>query len=147
MNAKSTDSQSHADNKVVKSSATIVKLPRKQVSAYTEELAEEICTTIATSITALETLCSENPHWPTERTIYKWLSRNQEFHGNYIRAKEFQAELLVDRLLDLINSDYLSKYIDELGNVRIDPVYAELMRLKFEIIKFLAAKFSPHKYG
>lgn len=112
-------------------------------SLYTDDLADIICTAIASSNRGLPTLCESNPHWPAYRTITQWIT--QDYRGfalKYTQAKAKQADFLCDAILDII--DKPETFFDENGNERNDVA---MMRLKVDALKWQAGKLNAKKYG
>ena len=73
--------------------------PKKgRPSIYSAELAKEICDTISSSSKGTKTLCKDNPHWPSQATIFTWLKNNEDFSEQYAHSKRSQIELLVDEI-------------------------------------------------
>ena len=108
----------------------------------TPEMIKEICDTISTSSQGLPTLCQMNSNWPGCSTIFEWISDNRNgFADSYAKAKESQADYLVDDILRII--DKPESFIDENGNERNDVA---MMRLKVDAIKWQAMKLKPKKY-
>lgn len=110
-------------------------------SIYTPEIAKEICDTIATSNKALQTLCQMHPHWPGYSTLWEWIEDNRQgFADLYAKAKESQADYLVDDILRII--DKPETYVEN-GVERNDVA---MMRLKVDSMKWQAMKLKPKKY-
>lgn len=68
----------------------LLKSGRK--TRYTEALADEICTAIASSGLGICELAFKNRrHWPSRQVIYDWRKRHPEFDYKYNKAKELTA--------------------------------------------------------
>ena len=100
-------------------------------SDYTVELGDMICDGIARK-TPLARLCDESEELPTCRTVYTWLRTHKEFLHNYTRAKEDQADYLVEEALTI--SD----------DLEID---AQHKRIMVDTRKWVASRFNAKKYG
>ena len=112
-------------------------------SLYTEELAEEICNAIASSKDGLEHLCAANPHWPERANIFIWMRKYPGFRDKYVNAKEQQAEVQVDYMLELANEPH--KYVDaDTGSTRVD---VPMLRVKMDAIKWQASKLAPKRFA
>jgi hypothetical protein len=112
-------------------------------AVYNQEIANEICNAITTSVRSLESLCNSHAHWPCFRTVYSWI--NQDTNGflqQYTRAKEQQADYLCDSILGMV--DKPETFIDEYGNERNDVA---MLRLKVDSLKWQAGKLRPRKWG
>lgn len=124
-----------------KDKASLMKVGRP--SLYNDKLADEICSAIASSEKGLAHLVQYNMHWPSRQNIFIWLQNYPEFRDKYYKAKEGQAEVMVDAMQQLI--DEAHKYTDkETGLVKID---VPLLKLKIDTMKWHASKLKPKKYG
>jgi len=68
-------------------------------SIFSEELADEICERIADG-ESLRSICRDN-EMPSKATVFRWLAEKQDFQDQYTRAREAQADSLVDDMLDI----------------------------------------------
>lgn len=113
---------------------------------YTEELATAICTEIATTTDSLRTICKRLDI--SVATVLNWLKdeSNPSFLAQYARAKEEQAELLVEQILEI--ADYTEKdtVYTEFGE-KADKEWINRSRLRVDARKWLASKLLPKKYG
>ena len=100
-------------------------------TSYTEELGDKICEGVARK-TPLARLCDENEDLPAPRTVYKWLRIHKEFVQNYTRAKEDQADYLVEECLEIADKD------------GIEPADK---RIRVDTRKWIASRFNAKKYG
>lgn len=118
------------------------KKPPHRPSIYTPELGKEICDTIAESNIGLYGILKLNPHWPCYNAIYEWIADNREGFGDmYAKAKEAQADYLVDDILTII--DKPETFIEN-GVERNDVA---MMRLKVDSLKWQAMKLKPRRWG
>ena len=106
---------------------------------FTQELADKICETISTSSKGLRTICSENDI--TTPTLLKWLSENEQFSIQYARAKQMQADLLIDEIISISDHSEEDHTPFTGGNV------VNRDRLKVDTRKWLASKLYPKRYG
>lgn len=100
-------------------------------SKYTPELAELICDRIAAGKT-LVSICRPTS-MPHRNTVYGWLVADEVFSGMYARAKERQADALIDEAMARAR--------------RSSRETAAADRLLVDTLKWAAAKFKPHAYG
>jgi len=100
-------------------------------SNYTPELGDLICDGIARK-TPLARLCDENENLPSCRTVYTWLRTHKEFLHNYTRAKEDQADYLVEEALVIAD------------DADIEPADK---RIRVDTRKWIASRFNAKKYG
>lgn len=110
---------------------------------YNDEIAREICETIASSRYSVSYHCQNNDHWPCSSQVFVWLRRYAEFAEQYALAKEQQAETQVDYMTELMNEPH--HFVDpESGRERLD---VQMIRTKMDAIKWQAGKLKPKKYG
>lgn len=117
---------------------------------YSEELAEAICEKIATTSMSVKAICEEEG--VKVATVLCWLC---EGHRNYIesfakmyaRAKEMQAELLADEILQIADDGSNDTYEDEDGRKKTDYDVIARSRLRVDSRKWIASKLKPKKFG
>lgn len=114
---------------------------------YSDELAREICDTIASEGKGLKRLCKENPHWPSYNTIYKWLRQHPIFSDLYAYSKKEQVTCLVDEILDIADDGSQDEIIDNDGNVRQNSEFINRSRIRIDTRKWIATKLVPRLYG
>lgn len=119
-------------------------------SSYTEEIAAEICGRIASG-ESLRSICSTEG-FPGLQTVFDWLESNEVFRGKYTRAREIQAEVLVDEMQEIADDgrndwmERLNKDGDCVGwTVNGEAVARSKIRL--EQRRWYAEKLLPKKYG
>ena len=117
---------------------------KHELSEYQQELGDKICSIVATHTESLEDLVKMY-ELPPVRTIYDWLYRNDAFSHNYAKAKQIQAQRMIEEL-DKIAKEK-SYYVDADGNQRVDPGYTASQRLIADTRKFIASKLVPKVYG
>jgi hypothetical protein len=115
-----------------------------ELSEFQQDLADKICSIVATHTESLEDLVKLY-ELPPVRTIYDWLYRNDAFSHNYAKAKQIQASRMIEEL-DKIAQDKLY-YEDDKGNQRVDAGYTASQRLMADTRKFIASKLIPKVYG
>lgn len=98
-------------------------------SGYSEEVAGTICMEIMAG-KSLRTICAMEG-MPAASTVYAWLGQYPEFSAQYARAREVQADMLADEIIEIADSD-------------LDPNRARVM---IDARKWLAGKLRPKKYG
>lgn len=117
---------------------------------YTEELAEAICEQIATTSKGMKAICADLDI--SVITVLCWLSeghRNykEDFAKIYARAKEMQAEMLADEILQIADDGSNDTYTDEEGREKTDHDVIARSRLRVDSRKWIASKLKPKKYG
>ena len=113
-------------------------------SKYSKEIADKICELIATTQKSMATICKEVgiPYG----THLEWVRSNEEYSKQYARAKEDQADLLAEQILEISDDkagDLLSGEFGEVGNT----ANIQRARLQVDSRKWIAAKLKPKKYG
>jgi len=125
-----------------------------QHPSYTLEMGIRVCEAISESQMGIKKLCLENDWMPSATTIKKWVREDAKenetdkegFATLYARAKDEQADSLVEEMLDIADDktkDTVSTEFGESGNA----VAVARARLQIDTRKFIAAKLKPKKYG
>jgi len=109
----------------------MAKGPGGRPTSYTKEIGDLVCEGLAEK-TPLARLCKENDALPSPRTVYSWLRKHEEFLQNYTRAKEDQADYLVEECLEIA---------DDKGLDAADK------RIMVDTRKWIASKYRHKKYG
>jgi hypothetical protein len=118
-------------------------------SKYSDELADKICNTIATTTWGLHKICSKEG-MPCVASVFNWLDNpeNKSFLDKYTRARQVQAELLADEIIDI--SDDGTKDMDEdpvSGKKKLDWEHIQRAKLRVDARKWKASKLYPKQYG
>jgi len=113
-------------------------------SKFTQELADKICETISTSSKGLRAVCVENEI--DTSTLLKWLSENEAFSIQYTRAKELQADYLVEEMLSIADETSNDTIVTEFGE-KENKEWVNRSRLKCDTRKWIASKLAPKKYS
>lgn len=98
-------------------------------SAYSEEVAGTICMEIMAG-KSLRLVCAMEG-MPAASTVYSWLRQYPSFVEQYTHAREVQADILSDEIIEIADSE-------------TDPNRARVM---IDTRKWLASKLRPKKYG
>jgi hypothetical protein len=95
------------------------KAPIGRPSKYTDELASEICATIAESDRGIDDLCAERDDFPGARTVRTWIVEKEDFRQMYARAKELQADFVAHQTLPLADNCRIGEKTEkkEIGRV------------------------------
>lgn len=99
---------------------------------YTPELAEQICSLLVEGL-SLRKICSRDD-MPDKSSVCRWLASNADFRDQYARAREFQAELQAEEIIDIA---------DEATDRNNAPAIA----VRVDARKWTASKLLPKKYG
>lgn len=119
-------------------------------TAYTDELAAQICTRIAEG-EGLVKICRD-PALPAVSTVYRWIATIPAFKELYELARQDQADTLADEILEIADEAPVLQTTDEDGDVvekpiQLDSAAIQRQRLRVEARKWVAAKLRPKKYG
>ena len=121
-------------------------MPGGQPTKYTEEKATKICSLIAEgkSVRAIAKLKDQ----PSEATIYNWLVAHPEFLEKYTRAREQQAEVYAQEIIDIADDSTGDMTVDpETGAERLNSEHVQRSKLRIDARKWAASKLQPKKYG
>lgn len=102
-------------------------------SDYTPELAERICNLLMAG-QSLRSIC-KGDDFPHIATVLAWLHRHEEFHEQYVRAREIQAEVMAEDILMLADGS-----TEEAGSVA-------KARLQVDARKWYASKVATRRFG
>lgn len=118
---------------------------------YNQELANEICDTIACNSKGIGPLCEERPHWPNPDTIFTWRKIYPEFSDKYDICKKYQIEVLVDEILtiadDTSNDTIIRTNRDGSESEVCNTEWIARSKIRIDTRKWLAAKLMPKLYG
>ena len=87
---------------------------RGRPSDYSAEIADTICDRLAGG-ESLRAICAD-AGMPDRATVSRWLARYEEFRDLYGCAREWQAECLVDKILEIArdsSGDYVEKRLPD----------------------------------
>lgn len=120
---------------------------------YTPELSASICEQIATSTNSMKAICANLGL--SIYTILCWLSEShpnyrEDFAQDYARAKEMQADMLAERVLEVASTVRVGEKTktDKDGNEEITTGdMVDRSRLEVDALKWTAAHLRPRKYG
>lgn len=119
--------------------------PPGRPSAYSQELADQICERLSNG-ESLRSICSLDA-MPSQSMVFRWLTAHPEFREQYALAREAQADMLVDQILEIADDGRNDTYMDDNGNVRTDTDVIARSKLRVEARKWMAGKLRPKVYG
>lgn len=111
------------------------KRPIGRPAIYKPELAAEFCRRIREGRS--ERSVCKDADMPSEDTIERWEQRDPDFSGQYARAREARAALLVEQSMEIV---------DGLGDAPTSE-QIQAARLRVDTRKWFASKLAPKKYG
>lgn len=104
----------------------------------------EVCNIMSTSHLGIVKICKQVGIGSV--SFYNWLDESEANKKRYARAREAQADLLVEEMIELSDDksgDTLSTKIGEQGNA----ANVARAKLQVETRKWLSGKLKPKKYG
>ena len=114
------------------SAATPKKEPKKKrgrPSIYTSKLAAKICCRISEG-ESLRKIC-DDAKMPSREIVRRWLRDNDEFVGQYARAREAQADTFASEIVEIADTEE----------------NAQKARNRIDARKWAASKLRPKVYG
>lgn len=112
---------------------------------YSVKMADDICERISEG-ESLKRICSGDD-MPNKATVFRWLGLHKEFSDLYARAREAQADVLADEIIDIADESMNDSYTDENGNARTDHEVVARSRLRVDARKWIASKLKPRMYS
>lgn len=104
---------------------------RKEPVRFSQSLFNEMLVEVMEGLTIRE-ICS-GPKRPAMKTFYEWVAENPELGKQYARARE-------------ISSDGFEADIIHLTRI-IDSENAAALKASFEMLRWVASKRAPRRYG
>lgn len=98
---------------------------------FSQTIADSLCEQIALG-KSLRSICRDDDTMPSIPTIFKWLAEVPSFTEQYARARQAQADAMVDDMIDIADDETL------------DP---NDRRIRIDARKWIAGKMRPKKYG
>lgn len=113
---------------------------------YTQEQADQICELIMQG-KSLKTACKEMKI--EERKVFRWLANPafDEFRQQYARAREVQAEILADQIVDIADDSSNDTIEHEKFGKLLNKEWVERSKIRIDARKWTAVKLLPKKYG
>ena len=116
-------------------------------SLYTEALAARICRRLAEG-ESLRAICTDK-ELPSISTVMGWLfdGNHGEFSEQSARAREAQAEIRADEIVDIADDASTDFTADKDGKLVANSEHIQRSRLRVDARKWIAAKLLPKRYG
>jgi hypothetical protein len=117
-------------------------------STFTQEVADAICERIAAGESLRLIVLDEG--MPDERTVYRWLDRDEAFRQQYARAREAQADAMVEDILEICDdarNDWMERRGEEDAGWVANGEHIQRSKLRVDARKWLMSKLAPKKYG
>jgi hypothetical protein len=118
---------------------------------FTAELGTKICERIADGKSVRSIVHDET--MPSSSTIFRWLldEDKKEFWEQYAKARDIQAELMFEELLEIADSsvnDYMEREYESGGTQQvINHEAIQRSRLRVDTRKWYLSKVRPKKFG
>ena len=125
-------------------------MPNGRPEIYSQEIADLICAEISSTSKSLRTICKAD--WmPCVATVLKWLREDTNgFLAQYTRAKEEQADLLIEEMIDISDdgsNDFMTIVKGDMEYESENKEVTNRSKLRVETRKWIASKLKPKKYG
>lgn len=122
---------------------------------FDQDIADRICAEIAYSDKSVSAICEEfkDDGFPSERTVYRWLSDQEGFRQQYARARESQGEYMALLVYQIAKTPIIgqkTKTTSIAGQPATETTIGdnvERSRLMVDAAKWTASKLAPKKYG
>lgn len=118
---------------------------------YTVDLGTDICNRIAEGESVRSIV--QDDKMPSSSTIFRWLldESKKEFWEQYEKARNIQAELMFEELLDIAddgsNDYYERENKDGSTYETVDSEHIQRSRLRVDTRKWYLSKVLPKKFG
>lgn len=113
-----------------------------------QETYDSIFKDIASSSLSLKSICKK--HNVPYNAFYNQMLDSDELINRYARAKQLQADVLADEIIDIADdatNDYMSLQLEEGEIEKIDHEHVNRSRIRIDARKWKASKLMPKKYG
>lgn len=105
---------------------------------YDEVTATRICEDISSG-RSLRSICAEDG-MPDKATVFRWLAANETFRDQYARARDAQADAMLEDILEIADQYDAEKD-------KLDVEHINRARLRIDTRKWAMSKMAPKKYG
>lgn len=115
---------------------------------YNKDIVAKICKEIIRGKSIISITKSKD--MPTISTIYLWLGAHEAFSELYTKAKEDQADTLVEEILDIADNstnDWMKINDPDNMGYRVNGEAINRARLRVDTRKWIASKLKAKKYG
>lgn len=116
---------------------------------YTPELGDRVCDLIATSSLGLKHLLTDET-LPCQATVYNWKRNHPEFLEKYLRAREDQADYMVDETIEIADdgtNDFMTIVKGDKSYEMENKEVTSRSKLRVYARQWAASKLKPKKYG
>jgi hypothetical protein len=110
----------------------------------TEEQFEAVLLDIETTTKGLLHICKA--HGTHKRALFEYLKANEEARNRYARAKEEQADLMVEEMISIADDSSNDTILTDKGEAE-NKEWVNRSKLRVDTRKWIASKLKPKKYG
>ncbi len=115
-------------------------------SLYTQEIADEICTRLATG-ESLRSIC-QSEHLPSDWTVRQWAIEDRDgFSSRYTQARDIGLDVMADECIQIADDGQNDSYMDDEGRKRTDFDVIARSKLRFDARRWYLSKLAPKRYG
>lgn len=120
-------------------------------SIYSDEIAAHITSELVNG-RSLRGICLEDKGMPNVATVIRWLANPAyaEFRAQYARAREAQADILADEIIDIADTPVTGQKTKTNDKGEVETTTGDMIehrRLQVDARKWYASKLAPKKYG
>lgn len=115
---------------------------------FNQEIADLLCERIANG-ESLRSICEEDG-MPNKSTVFRWLAAHEDFATIYARARDVQAEVMADELLDIADNgsnDWMEKNYGEDTRWVENGESMRRSQIRIAARQWIAERMLPKKYG
>lgn len=125
----------------------MTKAPAKmgRPTIYNEVIRDAFCERVAAG-ESVRSICRDDDY-PEMKTIFRWISKHDDFRQLYEKAKEMAMLAMAEELLDIADDGRNDTYVDDEGRPKVDTDVIQRSRLRVDTRKWLMSKLAPKKYG
>jgi hypothetical protein len=134
------------------------KAPKKHAGGrpsipFDQDVADAICDMLAETDLGLASILIEVrkqlPQTPGVTTIYKWMSQNEEFAASSVRARELQADTIMDQAIAEAKNARVGQIVTEKPDGTEVKTADNVARSQLIVQTYFkrAGQLAPKKYG
>lgn len=121
---------------------TLIQKKQGRPTIFSQGLADKICARLGGG-ESLRTICYDKD-MPEARTVHYWLVDKSDFFQQYARARDIQAEVLFDEILEIADK---ADEVVKSGAEKKSSAYSQNQRLRVDSRKWYLSKVLPKKFG
>ena len=115
-------------------------------TTYTKELANKICTIIATSAKSIRSICAQPDINIAVSSIFLWLTTYPEFSEQYANAREQQGLFMAEETNEISDKAVLDIITRKIPNFKASA-YMQAVKLQVDTRKWHASHLATKTYG